>query len=229
MLLGLTYIREEDVIGWSRHPTDGEVESMAVIPNPEGSGHELWISVKREISGVTKRFIEYLDPDIHVDSGIVYSGAPVLSVSGLDHLEGETVKVVGDGMVYADAVVVSGAITLSPAFAASEIQVGLPYTSKLETMRPEVSLSNGSSRGMKKAWGDCYVAIQESSGLEINDEVVPFRMAGDLLGLSITSFTGDKSVNQLGWARNEGRIIIEQAQPLPCTILAIFGDLQVGG
>jgi hypothetical protein len=229
VLLSMTYLRNEEVVGWASQPTDGEVESIAVIPKPDESGNEIWISVKRTVSGVDYRFIEYLDPDIQVDCGITYSGAAVTSVSGLDHLEGETVKVIGDDMVYSDALVTSGAITLSPDFAASNIQVGLSYTSTLETMRPEVTTSGGTSRGMKKAWGDCFIALYESYGLTINGEVVPFRKAGDALGEAITMFSGDKRVNQLGWDRNEGRILIEQAQALPCTILAIFGDLQVGG
>ena len=230
VLLSMAYMRPEDVIGWARHPMDnGEVESIAVIPTPDESRDELWAIVKRTLNGSVVRCVEYMDPDLLVDCAITYSGVAVTSVSGLDHLEGETVQVVGDGMVYLDAEVTSGAITLSPVLAASEIQVGLAYTSYAETMRPEVSLSNGTSMGMKKAWGDCFVALLETGGCTINDEVIIFRTSGDPIGEAVPLYTGDKKVNQLGWNKNEGRIIIEQTEPLPCTVLAIFGNLEIGG
>jgi len=61
LLLALTYLREHKVIGWSRHVTRGQVESVAVIPGQVED--ELWISVRRETSpGVFARFIERLDP-----------------------------------------------------------------------------------------------------------------------------------------------------------------------
>lgn len=61
LLLALTYLREHKVIGWSRHPTQGRVESVAVIPGP--TEDELWLTVRRETApGVFARFVERLDP-----------------------------------------------------------------------------------------------------------------------------------------------------------------------
>lgn len=55
-LLGLTYLRRQDVVAWHRHETDGFVESVACIP--EGSDDVVYMVVRRIIGGVTKRYIE---------------------------------------------------------------------------------------------------------------------------------------------------------------------------
>lgn len=46
------------------------------------------------------------------------------------------------------------------------------------------------------------------------------------MGESITEFTGDKRVTNLGWDR-DGQIVVQQTQPLPMTVLGITGTLLV--
>jgi len=57
----LTRQIEHEVIGWSRQITDGEFESVAVIPGNQDDD-EVWVIVKRIINGVTKRYVEYFMP-----------------------------------------------------------------------------------------------------------------------------------------------------------------------
>ena len=79
-LLGLTYMREQQVIGWHRHDTDGEVESVCCIS--EGTEDAVYLAVKRTINGSTKRYVERMAnrffTDIKdaffVDSGLTYDG-----------------------------------------------------------------------------------------------------------------------------------------------------------
>ena len=70
-LICLTYERDQKVVGWSRHVLGGQsdagtaqtkVESVAVIPNTNGTADELYIVVQRYINGATRRYIEYLKP-----------------------------------------------------------------------------------------------------------------------------------------------------------------------
>ena len=99
-LVSLTYNRNEGVVGWARHITDGEFESVAVIP---GTGEDqVWVSVKRTINSVDVRYIEQMQPQDwgtdpndgwFVDSGLPYSGILTDTITGLDHLESETVQV----------------------------------------------------------------------------------------------------------------------------------------
>jgi hypothetical protein len=103
-------------------------ESVAVIPST--SEDEVWVTVARVIGGNLVRYIERMKPRdwgddmedmFFIDSGLTYDSTSTTSISGLDHLEGETVSILGDGAVQPSKTVSSGAITLSEA--ASVVQV----------------------------------------------------------------------------------------------------------
>lgn len=60
-LLGLTYMRDQDVVGWHRHRIAGKdvrVLSVAVIPGPRQD--ETWLAVERRIGGALRRSVERL-------------------------------------------------------------------------------------------------------------------------------------------------------------------------
>ncbi len=87
-LLSMTYNREQDVVAWSHHVTDGDVESVAVIPGTNED--EVWLIVKREINSATKRYVEQLQPHdwgsdnadmFFVDSGLTFDGGDTVNVS----------------------------------------------------------------------------------------------------------------------------------------------------
>src|SRR3990172_2358365 len=112
-LLSMTYERQQDVVAWARHFTgtaqdasDGKFESVAVIPHPDQDQDQAWVVVKRTIGGATKRYVEFLDTKggfygaLNVDSAFTYSGAAVATITGLGHLEGQTVDIVGNGAVF---------------------------------------------------------------------------------------------------------------------------------
>ena len=100
-LTGMTYNRLQDVVAWHEHDfggTDAKCKSVAVI-DVDTDDDQVWVIVERTINGATKKYVEYLTPynfnsdleEIHfVDSGLTYSGASTSTLSGLDHLEGET-------------------------------------------------------------------------------------------------------------------------------------------
>lgn len=57
ILLGCTYIREQQLLAWHRHDLDGGfVEDACVIP--EGANDSLYITVLRTVDGETRRYIE---------------------------------------------------------------------------------------------------------------------------------------------------------------------------
>ena len=66
-LIGLTYLRDQDVVAWHEHQLGGnyyggppKVESISCIPSPDGSYDELWLAVLRTIGGVPFRSIEVM-------------------------------------------------------------------------------------------------------------------------------------------------------------------------
>lgn len=113
VLLGFTYMREQQVFGWHRHATDGFFESIVVISE---NGEDVpYFIVRREIDGETRRYVERLHSRLFedvadawfLDCALQYDGEPTMTVSNLDHLEGKTVGVLGDGNVFPNAVVMA--------------------------------------------------------------------------------------------------------------------------
>ncbi|HMG18859.1 MAG TPA: hypothetical protein VK573_09055, partial [Gemmatimonadales bacterium] len=116
ILLGLTYIPDQDIWGWHRHDSvsvgfTSLFEDVCVLPELEEDA--LYVIVAREIDGDTVRYIERLErrdlrpgyihaTSFFVDSGLSYSGAPADVFSGLEHLEGQIVAVLADGIVLFD-------------------------------------------------------------------------------------------------------------------------------
>lgn len=229
VLAGMTYERSHEVVGWHRHITDGAFESVVSIPHPDGDRHQTWFVVRRTIGGATKRYIEHLQDfdgwytQLMVDSGLTYFGPAVSSVSGLDHLEGKTVDIVGDGVVYPQKVVTAGEVTLDPA--ATVIEVGLPFDSTLATLRPEAQGAQGGSiQAMTKRWAKVIPRFLSSLGGKINGKPIVYRRAGEPMDTVTDPFTGDVELTNLGYSKL-APIVILQDQPLPMTVLGITGIL----
>ncbi len=224
-MIGCTYDRSINAIGWHRHPTDGVVKSLITIPYQNKD--QVWGIVQRTINLEPRYYVEYLDDDICVDSGLTYSSlVAATTFSGMDHLIGETIKIVGDGEVYPDQTVSpTGTFTIATP-GALEVYAGLGYTPYLMTNRPEVNVG-GTVQGLQQAWNRVMVRVKDTSGLKINGQIVAARTTEDLMDTAPEPFTGDYQVENLGWD-DEGRIEIEQTLALPCEILAIFGELNIG-
>jgi len=230
-LIGLTYLREEEVVCWHRHVTDGSFESVAVIPGDEED--EVWFVVNRTIGGTTKRYVERMKEwstvngsgDIEdaflVDCGLTYDSTATTTITGLDHLEGETVSILADGATHPDRVVSGGSITLNRS--ASVVQVGLPYTSTLKPMKiPQGTLGFGSVKRISHGAINFYETGYAEHGSNSSDmQYITFREATDDMDAPPPLFTGVKAVNFPGGYEQEGNFIIESAKPLPLTVLSI--------
>ncbi len=255
MLLSAAYERPENVVGWSHHVTGIDeanpdlFESVAVIPNSCNTGDEVWVAIRRLVPQgdywhedywhlnywhanywqkdalVPKRFIELFDGTLNVDSGLVYAGAAAATFTGLNHLDGKTVKAIDqDGVVY-DLVVVGGSISLPVPAQATELEVGLHYVSTLKTLRPELQTPAGTLQARRKKWDHVTLRVYCTRGsLLLNEEVaVEYPETTDLT----ETFTGDmQRMQPFGWDR-EGQLTVQTTEPKPCTILALTGALQV--
>ena len=212
-------------------------ESVAVIPTDD-TEYEVYVIVKRTINGATRRFVEVLNVfDFDqtdntsfnfLDSQLSYSGSAATTISGLDHLEGQTVSILADGATHPDKTVSSGSVTLDRS--ALNVKVGLAYRSLLQTMRLNAGSQNGTSQGKTKRIYDITVRMFETIGVEVgpnlNDmERIPFRSSADLMDEGIPPFTGDKEVEFRGNYETDGFIFVRQTQPLPFTILSLYPRL----
>ena len=332
-LIGCTYVPEEKVLAWHRHPIggDGKIESLAVIPGETGS--ELWAVINRTINGSTKRYIEYMKPSFdgtnepdardafYVDSGLSldqwnttttnlmtltpdvagawdagdtgtltasgghtpfsaasvgktyflsdsennecrvkvtgYTSTTVVSVSfswavptslqsvatsvwalgvttisGLDHLEGESVEVLADGNSVGPKTVSSGTIYLdSPA---AIVHAGLGYTSLLQPMRLELSVYGQTMQGKSKRIVEATVRFIDTVGGEIcagddddYEEINP--LTGVVAGAAPDLFNGDKDILLAGGFDDDGLLTVRQTQPYPMTIVCVIprvGDVE---
>jgi hypothetical protein len=243
-LIALTYQREQQVVAWHRHIFGGSFstgnavcESVAALPTDDNE-YQIWVIIKRTINGVTKRYVEYLhtfdfdetdNTDFNfLDSQLSYSGSPVTSISGLSHLEGQTVAILADGSTHPRKTVTSGSISLDRS--ASKVKVGLPYTSLLQTMRLDAGSQDGTSQGKTKRIFDITLRIYESIGIEVgpdlnNMERIPFRSSATLMDQAIPVFTGDKEIEFRGNYETDGYVYVRQDQPLPLTILSLYPRL----
>ena len=235
-LLGFTYNREQDVLGWHRHIIgNGVVESIQHIPSPDGTQDDLWMIVRRTIDGVTKRYIEFLEKDFSngsgtvdaffVDSGLSYQGTATTTLSGLDHLEGETVQVLVNGAAHPDRVVDNGSITLQEA--ATTASVGIGFESRLRTMRIEAGAADGTAQGKTKRITKVVFRLLNTLGAKAGPnfdgaDIITFRRPSDPMGQPPALFTGDKLIEWPNGYDFDGYIAIKQDQPLPMTVIAIM-------
>ena len=241
VLACMTYRREEQVVAWHRHIIGGTgavVENVATIPG-DLDEDQVWLVVKRTINGATKRYVEVMTgfdfgSDVtdafFVDSGLTYSGSAATTISGLDHLEGETVSILADGAAHPDKVVSSGAVTLDRS--ATKAHIGLAFTSKVETLRVDQGSATGSAQGKTKRISEVTVRLFRSVGMKVGTstselDIVPFRSSANAMGSAVSLFTGDKTVEFRGGFDEDATIVIQQDQPLPMTILAIFPTVSV--
>lgn len=236
-LLGFTFNREQDVVGWHRHTIGGSgiVESIATIPHPDGDKDELWMIVRRTVNGSTKRYVEYLEQPyedgdaqadcFYVDSGLTYSGSPATTISGLSHLEGKTVQVLADGAAHPDRVVASGAITLQ--LSASKVQVGLACPAILQTNRIEAGAGDGTAQGKTKRINKCVIRFKDTLGAFVGPDEnsldeIPFRSGSDDMDAPPPLFSGDKLLEYPGDYDFDGYVMVQQQQPFPMTVVAIM-------
>lgn len=229
-LLSMTYVKEQKLWAWAQHTTDGEVESIASIP--EGFEDSVYMVVKRG----NQRFVERMATreisavaDAHcLDAGVVALGA-VSSVSGLDHLEGRTVSALIDGNVVEDLTVSGGSVTL-PYTSVAQVHVGLPYVCEFE------SLDVAEAREKQKIVKEVLIEVEGSRGVWIGETLEDMdywyewaqRTPADLFG-AIPLTTGVARVTVSGRWGLGGRVAVQQRAPLPLSIIAIQRELGVGG
>ena len=325
-MVGMTYDRDQEILGFHRHSLGGfsdqfsanaaKIESITVIPAPDGATDELYLVVNRYINGGTKRYIEYMktfwnstddqEDAFYVDSGLtldtpttisgvtqanpgvvtatahpfsdgdivrltnvggmtevngkVYKVANsatntfelntrtdqnvdttaftayttggqvrerVTTITGLSHLEGQTVTILGEGAALGTATVTSGSIT-TPEI--SKAQVGLAYNSDLETLRIEAGAADGTAQGKVQRIHRLIIRFWQTLGGKVgidadNLNQLVFRKGGDAMDTAITLFDGDVEVEWDGEYSTEENIFIRQDQPLPMTVEATMPQL----
>lgn len=233
VLLGLTYERAQDVIGWFRCVTDGEFESVAVIP---GVGEdEIWVTVKRVINGETRRFVEFFsardfgslrEDGFFVDSGLTWdTGTAASTFSGLTHLAGATVDICADGAALEQKIVSpAGVVTLDEEY--EVVHIGLPFNSTLKPMRIEGGGGLGTAQGQIKSVHHATVRLDKTLSCQIGPSID--KLHDISFGVDPELYTGDTyKVPLKGGLNTQGDVMVYVDKPLPCTILGIVLEVDV--
>lgn len=242
-LIGLTYDREvgrSDVYGWHPHPmVNGWVEAVEAMPAPDGGTDDLWMIVRREVNGQVQRYVEWLVPPLadeqdareafYVDCGATYRGSAATVISGLGHLEGQTVDILADGATHPRRVVAGGQITLQ--VAASVVHVGLPAPCEAWTMPLEAGAADGTAQGKIKRITNVVMRMLRTLGGKFgpvtgDPQEIQFRRPANPMDQAPPLFTGD--TDSLAWPAGyerqaQARYINDQ--PLPVTLLAIYPNV----
>ncbi len=162
---------------------------------------------------------------------------------GLDHLNGETVQIYGDGADMGTAVVAAGAIDLPAGQNASFATIGLPTAYDLVTMpwAPKRALPL-SPTGKPKKIDHIYLRLKEALGFtfgrrmidpqtnKVQSKLETFqnRYTSQPATWAPSIYTGMQRLPLLGGDDLEGQIEITGSGPFPCTILAICAAADVG-
>ncbi len=217
----VTIYRAEQVTAWTLQETLGSFRSVAV------TGAAVYILVLRT-GGF---YIEQLDDTMNVDSGLLGTSATAKTAwSGLDHLEGATVKVIADGAPVPELVVSGGAVVLSEA--ASTVEIGLGYTHVIEPLPPVID-GGGKPGGPVRAVAVIF-RLHETTALRLDTgggfQDIPFKRFGTgLLDQPPVPFSGDRTVRALGWKRSGDQPLwrIEQDTPLDFTLLSVASEISL--
>ena len=236
-LLTLTY-HPPNVVAWTRIVTDGTFESVAVVPT-SGAEDEVWAIVNRTVNGATKRFVEYFSTlnvasqtsAHYVDCGVsVTEGATFVTMGGLTHLATETVDVLVDGNEWLSGLTVaaSGTIVFTAGYSGTTAHAGLPYTSKLQTMRSDYGSGYGSGAGLNRKTNNVLLWVHNSLGGFMGpteslttEAVLPLSSTADLtIDVVSVNFPGRYDRDNYHW------IIV--TQPTPFEVVGMLVDVEAG-
>ena len=256
-LVSMSFDERDEFAGFALHTLGGtqsdathgnhaKVESIAVIPRTPDD--RLWMIVRRDVNGSTVRHVEFMQDFFldsrdtqqkahFVDSGLyAESGSAISSISGLSHLEGETLDVLVNGGASSQKTVSSGAISfgtpISGGTAPTQVVTGLPFTAKVHTLPVRSADDNsvfplGRAR-MVKAHLRFSETLAVQVGLEtLNLEEVLFRTTQDLSGSAAPLFTGTRIMSLVGRTEEDESLRIISSGPLPLTLLTLITEHEV--
>lgn len=249
LVAGFTYNQQEKVINWHLHDFGAVVEEVLALPDKQGDYTALWLTVRREINGVTWRLHERLqrwtdfqttlDNTWMVDCGLRYEGEPTDRVYGLYFLaQGSVVGLIDGAPVGPLPVDTNGSVALP--WAGANVLLGIGYESKGETSRLEVQTNLGSAAGEMKRVERARLRLWQSGGgqygrgpsLDTEEEIYSLvnRRPEMITGQAIPLYSGiTEEITWPGDFTEDATIVFRQPPefPLPFNVVAIMPRLNV--
>ena len=220
-------LSEQDIKGWTR-ATTMQNATVGNFTRVTAGLNRAWVSVQRTINGSTLLYLEELDFDYPVDSGTKFtSSTPTATITGLSHLEGQSVQVFADGCVLNNETVTGGQITVEAPI--SEAFVGLQFISIVETLPLNIDTGQGPSLYQKQHIRNLYIHYYQSIGLSIQGFEIPVEETMNVvLNQPAIPQTGVLQYTLMeAWDAFDYTIQISQSYPLPFTLLAVGYDVEI--
>lgn len=236
-LVSLSFWRETEIRGFTRHDFGGTVHSLAVVNGAYGD--QLWLCVERNQGGSKvftvefMQFNEVLAMPHHLDS-VVYKNTAGTSVTGLTHLEGRAVQVVSDHGEETQTVT-SGAVAIERE--SNHLAVGYGFATSVEFLPPRQGTNNVRNSARTTLLTDLELAVTRSSGFDVichngngektQEEAYSGVHSG---GVGTANFSGDTiyHANLISDydARAHVEIVTTSARPLRIHQISIRGEVE---
>lgn len=245
-LLSMLFIPSQNLIGVTPHFVTGySIEDVTTIPNKTDGFDQLWIQGRID----NNAFIGYMEREYDasllgdeapvsarfLDLFLEYKGPPTINFNGLTHLSNKEVKVIADGKVETHVVNASGEITLDEP--ASNVAVGLPYTSELKTfdvVSNSQSVSTSSFIRQKQInmikvglYESIYCFVQvlfdRPSPQYVVDRIEPIPILADNRAKKVQT-TRSETLGVSSQKVQEAKVRLWIEDPLPLTITGVYLD-----
>jgi hypothetical protein len=135
--------------------------------------------------------------------------------------------VIGDG-AYMGRFTVDGSGVVNFGRTVASATIGLPYTTTVEMLTPEMGMPDGTAQGNSMRIGEVTLRFLGTVGGRINGQQLPTRtLDTNTLDAPPESTVGLERIENLGWDRGEAVLVIEQDVPLPFYLLSVVRKVTV--
>jgi hypothetical protein len=220
-----------ELFPWCIHNTLGAFEDVC---NARVAGRDyIFFIVRRYIDGEDKLYLEVIEDRqapgsrFHLDSSIVFnSPTPTLEITGLSHLKGGIVSVLGhQGYLGEYKVSDTGTVTLDEGLELQTAVVGFRYTQEMETLPVPVPYNVGDLNA-PAGWSEIGVGIVASAVPIINGVRPAERFPASLQDLGQSPNTRKVQIASVGYKRG-ATVNIKQDLPLPLLVAGVYGKVSV--
>ena len=232
----LTYNKENQMAAWSEFTTDGTIVDISGYFSTVFNEDVLYLAVNRngQFSIETMRYPQRdltsnllltSQNIVHLDNYEigVFSGD---TITGLDHLEGQTVVALVNDAFEGTHLVTGGSITLEETFDFADFAVGLAYTGTLETFENPDN-ARGTGHGTARRWNRLTTRLLDSALPIIEADRSADRTPATVMGTAEIIRRGERNVEQSNLGFGDGSILFIQDRPYPTHILGYFGEYTV--
>tara|TARA_R110000787_G_scaffold19426_3_gene58330 strand:+ start:1830 stop:4358 length:2529 start_codon:yes stop_codon:yes gene_type:complete len=225
----LNTLRDQDINGFTQwiSANSGFITNATVVDD------QLYMIDKRTIAGNVEYHLGRWSFDHLMDDSIIFHPAPAATtITGLGHLQGETVQIVADGIVLPERTVVGSQITLtSEEIGYTNVEVGLNFLVEVTGMPLNTNIGSGENQMRIKRIVRMNIRVYQSYGYYVDGQPVPIREFGysavSPLDTSPNSKTGiiEDVLNTIGWTR-DAMPSITAPDPTPVNIQMIEYEVE---